>query len=445
VRGTMRYQVLGRLLTAQALSSFGSSMSSVALAFMVYKLTGSVLHMGGILAVTAFPLVVTSWIGGALLDRFSAKNAMVLADVARAILILAMPFLAQQAVGLVYMVAALVGVCSALFNPGQIKLIGELVDRGQLVRANSYLSVSRDGAELLGFLAGGVLVTYVGYTLTFAIDAATYVVSALLLLGLPRTLPRTGPAPRVWSLVAESPAVFARLWRNPGLRTNLLFATFAATAVMMNVPNSYGLALDVFDRGASGLAALEVLVACGLIAGGLAISRMGLRRDKNLYVFVSLLAMAACFIAVSFSDYFWLSVGLMGLAGMANVGLFVPSITMFQEMSPAADKGRLIAVRAGFGQMGATAGFLLGGILGDALGILRLFLVAGLVGVGLCLAIYVPYRVGAARRAKAAWAVDAEADAPRAADREWVRTTTSGGSAGAWAVAAESVAVKEEE
>ena len=85
--------------------------------------------MGGVLAISTFPLVVTSFVGGALLDRFSAKNVMVLSDVVRAVLIFSMPFLAEKAVGLIYVVAALIGVCSALFNPGQIKLVGDLIER----------------------------------------------------------------------------------------------------------------------------------------------------------------------------------------------------------------------------------------------------------------------------------------------------------------------------
>src|SRR3990170_8458293 len=142
----MRFRVLWRILSARALSSIGTSMSTVALAFMVYQLTGSMLHMGAVLAVSTFPLVVTSLIGGAVLDRFSARNVMVLSDLARAVLIFLMPFLAREAVGLIYAVAALIGIFSALFNPGQIKLIGELADRERLVRVNSYMGVSRDGA-----------------------------------------------------------------------------------------------------------------------------------------------------------------------------------------------------------------------------------------------------------------------------------------------------------
>ncbi len=206
--------------------------------------------------------MVTAWVGGAFLDRYSARNVMVLADAVRAVLIFSMPFLALRAVGLVYVVAALMGIFSALFNPGQVKLIGELVEKEHLVKANSYLGVSRDGAELVGYLLGGVVAsvtavtilgaTVTGYTLAFIVDAISYAVSGILLIGLPRGLVHEGPAPKVRTLVAESPAVLGRLWRTPALRTNLLLAVFAAGAAMMYVPNSYGLALDVFDQGAAG-------------------------------------------------------------------------------------------------------------------------------------------------------------------------------------------------
>ena len=44
-----------------------------------------------------------------------------------------------------------------MFNPGQIKLIGEMVPQEHLVKANSYLGVARDGAELVGYLVGAVV------------------------------------------------------------------------------------------------------------------------------------------------------------------------------------------------------------------------------------------------------------------------------------------------
>ncbi len=403
----MQRRVLGRLLGAQALSSVGTSISTVALAFMVWQLTGSALQMGAVMAVSTLPLVVTSLAGGAVLDRFSSKRVMVVADLARAALIFTMPFLAEVRVGLVYLVACLVGIFSAVFNPGQVKLTAELVSREELVKANSYLSVSRDGAELLGYLAGGALVAVLGYKLAFAIDSASYLFSAVLLLGLPRPAPVTEPVARVRDLLAGTPRVIGRLWHDAGLRTNLLLAVFPTMFVMMSVPLSWALVLDDFDAGQFALGVLEACVAGGLIVGGLIISRMALRQDKNQYVLFSLVTVAACLVGIRFSDYLWLSIALMGVAGMANVGVAIPSMTMYQEAPAHGDKGRLLAIRAGLGQVGTTTGFLLGGLLGEVIGIRTGFLVAGLAIMVTGLAIYVPYSIGVRRRAALA---DEQAD-----------------------------------
>ena len=395
----MSLRVLRRLLAAQAFSSVGTSISTIALVIMVGELTGSALQMGGVMAVATFPLIITSWVGGALLDRFSAKRVMVVADLARAALILTLPFLAEARTGFIYGVAGLVGIFSAVFNPGQIKLTSELVEQEDLVKANSYLSVSRDGAELMGYLAGGALVAAVGYKLAFALDSASYIASAVLLVGLPKPAPRIGAPTPVRRLMAESPQVFMRLWRHPGLRTNLLLAVFPVMFVMMSMPLSYALVLEDFQAGDWAVGVLEGAIAGGLILGGLAISRMALKKDKNLYVLCALVVVAACLVGISFSDYLWLSILLMGIGGIANVGVFVPSVTMYQESCAECDKGRVMAVRAGFGQVGSTAGFLLGGFLGHALGIRPGFMVAGLAVMATSVLIYVSYRLGRRERA----------------------------------------------
>ncbi len=390
----MQNRLLGRILTAQGLSSLGTSISTVAIAFMVYKITGSVLQMGGILAVSTFPLVVMSFVGGALVDRFSGRNLMVAADLARAVLILLMPFVARYSTADIYVVAGLIGLFSAVFNPSQVKVIGELIARDRLVQANSYLSVSQNGAELIGYLVGAGLVTLVGYTLSFAIDAVSYLLSALLLVGLPRVLPRLGGSARLGTLIGQSPAVVAHLWRDARLRTNLLLAVFPSAVIMMNVPNGYFLALAAFKGyPGPGIGALEVITASGFIVGGIAVSRLKLSGDKNRYVALSLLWMAICLLGVSFTHYFWLQVGLIGLGALGNAGLLVSSITMFQELGHRADTGRLIAVRAGFGQIGAAGGFLLGGALGSIIGIPRVFMLIGVLSISLTCLIYIPYAV----------------------------------------------------
>lgn len=426
IRGTMGFRLLGRVLAAQGLSSLGTSVSTIALSFMVFELTGSVLQMGGVMAISTFPLVVTSLLGGAILDRYSVRNVMVLADFCRAVLIFVMPWLARESAAYIYVVAALMGVFTAIFNPGQIKLIAELAAREDLVRANSYLSVSQTGAELLGYLLGGGLVAAVGYTITFGIDAASYVVSALLLIGLPRAAVHEGEAQRFATLMAEAPRVLGMIWRRPALRTNLLLATIGLTAVMMSLPNSLGLVYELFDKGVWGQTALEIFTASGMILGGLFISRLSLAGDKNAYVSFGLVAMGVCFLGISFSPLFWLSIALIGLGGVFNVFTFVPSITLFQELPQEEFRGRMIAIRAGFGQMGTTGGLLIGGVLGSVAGVRQAFLIAALMGIGLTGVIYLFHLLAARRRGREAWAAAIDGGACRRDARTLARSAMLG-------------------
>jgi MFS family permease len=159
-------------------------------------------------------------------------------------------------------------------------------------------------------------------------------------------------------------------------------------------------------------------------------------------------------VGIRFSDHLWLAITLMGVAGVANVGVFVPSITMFQETVTEGDKGRLLALRAGSGQLGSTVGFLLGGLVGEALGIRRAFLVAGVVMAVVSLAIYVPYRIGAGRRAGAAREAARASGSRRVAAAEVARIAAVGDVPGprpvatgdmteAWTLAAEQAERKE--
>ncbi|MHB9150589.1 MAG: MFS transporter, partial [Thermoleophilia bacterium] len=383
---------LFRLLAAQALSSMGSSVTAVALAVMVFDLTGSVLYMGAVLAASTLPLVVMSFVGGALLDRFEARRLMVVSDMARALLIVLMPLAARQSVSLIYVIAAAVGTMSAVFNPSQVKLVGDLVESTRLVKANSYLSLARDGAELGGYLVGGALVVSLGYTTTFLVDGASYAASAILLLGL-RSTERGGKAARSFRvLVSEAPRAILSIWRRLDLRTNLLFILLPVVFLAMIMPNAYALALEVFDKGPAGFAAMEVITSLGWIIGGILASRLDYQGDRNRYVFWSITSMAVCYVAVGLSANFWVSVAFLAVAAVANVGVIVGSMTLFQEIEPRSDKGRIIAIRAGFGQMATTVGLLAGGALGAAIGVRPLFLLAAVGAAGTALLIFLPYR-----------------------------------------------------
>ncbi len=402
--------VIPKILAAQALSSVGTSVSAVALAVMVFDLTGSVLHMGAILAASAVPIVVMSVMGGVLLDRYDGRNLMVVSDLLRGGLILVLPFLAGLSIVWIYLGAATIGAMSALFNPSQVELLAQHTEPESRVRTNSMLSIARDGAELGGYLLGGVLVASLGYFVTFSLDAATYALSAMLLLTVPRTRARAcagvGAAGR---LLREVPAVVQTIWRDPALRVNMLVSCFPMAALMMVTPNAYALALQVFKTGPKGLAWMETFTAIGLLLGGLVAGRRDYRGDLNVYVLESLALMSAMYFLVALAPGFWWAAVLLALGAVANVGVVVGSITLFQSVDATPERGRIIAIRSGSGQLGNLLGLVLGGLVGSMLGVRPAFFLMATAGLALTALVYIPYLLGKRNRTLSARAQEGRA------------------------------------
>jgi MFS family permease len=165
-------------------------------------------------------------------------------------------------------------------------------------------------------------------------------------------------------------------------------------ALMMSTPNAYALALEVYDQGPQGLAWMEAVTAGGMILGGLLAGRRNYQGDLNLYVLESVLLMGAASLLVGLMPVFWAAVACLAVGAVANVAMVVGSITLYQSIDERPERGRIIALRTGAGQLGAMVGLLAGGALGAVLGVKPAFVVMGLAGMLLVLLVYAPYLLG---------------------------------------------------
>jgi len=136
------------------------------------------------------PSLVLGPLAGSVADRLPRKVVMVAADLVRAVLVFALVFVARPAavIGLVFAAA----VAAAFFQPANSALLPSLVKHEQLITAGSLNVMTQRLAMLLGNGLGAAVLMLVGPHGVFAIDAATYLTSALLLSGL--RLPNAAPA-----------------------------------------------------------------------------------------------------------------------------------------------------------------------------------------------------------------------------------------------------------
>src|SRR5689334_2338592 len=143
----------------------------------------------GYLGIARFvPQVLTGLFAGVLVDRVRRRPLLVWADLGRAALTAAVPLAACAGVlrmELLYLVAALTGALTVLFDVAYQSFVPSVVPRAELTAANSKLQLAQSVATTSGPSLGGALVQLLAAPLVVVVDAASFVVSALSLAGLP--------------------------------------------------------------------------------------------------------------------------------------------------------------------------------------------------------------------------------------------------------------------
>ena len=177
--------------TARTVSTAGSVMVPVALAFAVLQTDPSARALAQVLGVRTLAMVVFLLVGGVVADRFSRIVVLQVSHVltcltqavAAALLISGHATLTQLTV-----IEGINGAVTAFTMPAMMGIVPLVVDRTRLQQANALLSFSRSGLGIIGPAIAGLLVVGVGPGWALAVDALTYAVAIVCLsrVGLPR-------------------------------------------------------------------------------------------------------------------------------------------------------------------------------------------------------------------------------------------------------------------
>src|SRR5712691_1194506 len=172
------------LWTGQAVSAAGDALTPVALAFATLQIAHSASALGLVLAASTTARVVFLPIGGVWADRLPRQLVMLSSDSIRAVaeLTLAVLLITGHAQLWTLIVLAVAdGAASAFFMPASGALVPQTVSTTHLQQANALMGLTRSTSWVLGPAVSGILVAIAGPGWVFAIDAATFIVSALSL------------------------------------------------------------------------------------------------------------------------------------------------------------------------------------------------------------------------------------------------------------------------
>lgn len=181
-----------RLWLARVVSLLGDWFSTIVLAAVIRDLTSGSgaegLAISGLFLAQVLPPLIFSPLGGVLTDRFDRKKLIIITDVLRAVAVLGiLVAFALQSLALIYLLRIFQFALSALFEPAHSALLPNLVRQQDLVRANTLSSITWSVMLAIGSLAGGIVGTLFGAEFAIVIDAGTFLLSALLVLGIRTT------------------------------------------------------------------------------------------------------------------------------------------------------------------------------------------------------------------------------------------------------------------
>lgn len=398
-RGPLRERNFRLLWIGRSTSMFGDFMGFVALAFGVLAITGSGTNLGLVIGAYSIANVTFLLIGGVVADRLSRQRLMVAADVIRgtAQAALAVAVLTNNASLPIFLLVALAsGAATGFFMPASSALIPQTVSPERLQQGNALLNLSGSGAQLMAPVLSGLLVVTAGPGVVFALDAATFAVSAVALASL--RLPAARPAEH-GSFIADLAAGWREVLRQAWLPPSLVASTF------MNFAFAGFLVLGPIAMAASygGAQAWGFVVATfglgGLIGGAAA---MRWRPARPLLVIFPLFALLPLrLVALSMTPPLAVVLGVVLVASIALTFGDTLWHTTLQQQVPAKRLSRVSSFDWMVSLLFFPVGAAVAGPLADALGATAAMEIYAVLGIAPCLIVLAFPSVRAVRRREA--------------------------------------------
>ena len=258
------------LLAGQSLSLFGDRSMYLVLGIWVKTLTGSNAQAGLVFFVLAAPGLLAPAFGLAV-DRMRKRPLMIATDIVIGLVLLTLLFVhGRDDVWIIYAVTLIYGASGYLFSSAQSALLTRMLPPERLGDANAALQTVSEGSRLIAPLIGAGLFAAVGGAAVAILDAATFAVSALCLLGV--RLREERPVAPEHHILVQVAAGVRHIARTAGLRRIVLVTGLALLVVGFIETAIFAVLQHGLHRPPSFLGVLSVAQGVGAIAGGVTAS-----------------------------------------------------------------------------------------------------------------------------------------------------------------------------
>jgi MFS family permease len=333
-----------RLFLASVISLGGDWFLFVALGGLVLEATGKASAVGILIFAQEVPVFLATPWAGWLADRFDRRRVMIVCDLARTAICLAFLVIGPDNLWLAYVLLATLSLFAAVFDPAQSAALPNVVDPPDLPTANA-LGGSLWGTMLaVGAALGGVVATIFGRNVAFTVDAVSFALSAVFLVGVHRSF----SAPReheehVGIVEATRETVrYARRDRRVWALVSVKFGFGAAAGVLALIAV---FARQVFQAGDVGFGLLMAARGVGALVGPFLGHRLAGPGHRRLLAVIacSLATFGIGYASLGAAPVLWVAMGSVLLAHLGGGSQWVLSSYGLQRLVPDRIRGRIFA------------------------------------------------------------------------------------------------------
>lgn len=381
------------LISSQIVSSLGDWLDMLALmALVALKWDATPLEMTGVGICMVAPMVLIGPIAGILADKFERKTLMIISDVLRCIIVLSFVF--TTAIWQLYLLLILKSVFGSLFVPSKNGKLKEIVPEENMQEAMAISGMIDSGSKIIGPMISGLLVSLIGIQWAFYLDAGTFILSALLLIGVPRRMREKTPvkteSKRIY-FVKEFKEGFNFFKKLPVLLFGLIVLSVSILVLQLADTQLMILLREVEEINPVDIAGY------GIAANGLGMFVMSLILSKKkinstfIYMAIGSAVLGLTFIAGAISIQLpallltILFPLIFLISGFAVDAIMIPFQVDVQKNTPVEYTGRVFGTINSLTTLASLLGMVMGGILAEALGVVTAYIVSGslLVLVGI--------------------------------------------------------------
>jgi MFS family permease len=376
---------------ARSVSTAGTAASAVALPLLVYQTSGSAALTAAVVGLEALPYLLFGLFAGAAADRLRRKAMMISADLCCALMLATVPTAKAFGVLTSWHVLAMafgVGCGFCWFDAAAWGALVRLVGKARVTRANSLIWSTELVLDIAAPAGAGLLAALTDPTAVLAVDSASYLVSAALLVRINASLDRStadrGTPRRLRAEIGEG---LRYLWQMPVVRT-LTFAGFGFNVAcggvlgLLVVHADKMLGLNPTDRR---LGLLYAASAAGSLIASLVLPRFSRRAGQGTVSIVGYGVFVFAVVGLAATSAFGVALIMWAVWAVARLTVNANGITVRQLLTPDRLQGRVNTTGRMIAWGGTPFGALIGGLLAEDAGVQVAYLaLAILPAVGLC-------------------------------------------------------------